>query len=129
MPRVAMDPRGWGSRYREGDHRRGGAWEGLAAAAWRVTALVVGLAVTGCGGTLYAVSSANASARLAEAKALHAERLAPYEYHYAEEHLRAAMEEAALADYGDAIDFADTAAEYASKAIKLAKRAQQEGSR
>ncbi len=122
-----MDPRDGGSRHRGGDRR--GARTQFAAAAAGAVAAVVSLGAMGCGGTLYAVSTANASARLAEAKALHAERLAPYEYHYAEEHLRAAMEEAALADYGDAIDFADTAAEYASKAIKLAKRAQQEGSR
>jgi hypothetical protein len=33
------------------------------------------------------------------------------------------MEEAAAADYGDAIDFADTAEEYAEKAINLSKQA------
>ena len=33
------------------------------------------------------------------------------------------MEEAAAADYGDAINFADTADEYAEKAITLSKQA------
>ena len=78
---------------------------------------------TGCGGTLYAVKANSASSRLETAQALGAEKYAPYEYFYAKEHLAKAMEEAAAADYGDAIDFADTAAEYADKAIVLAKQA------
>ncbi|MEJ7728927.1 MAG: DUF4398 domain-containing protein [Polyangiaceae bacterium] len=77
----------------------------------------------GCGGTLYAVSANSAQSRLEQARALGAEKYAPYEYWYAHEHLQKAMEEAAAADYGDAIDFADAAEVYAEKAIVLSKQA------
>lgn len=79
--------------------------------------------VTGCGGVLYSVSVFGAESKLEAAEALGAERYAPYEYWYAREHLQKAKEEAALADYGDAIDFADTAQEFAEKASTLAKQA------
>lgn len=79
--------------------------------------------VAGCGGVLYSVSVFSAESKLETAQALGAERYAPYEYWYAHEHLLKAKEEAATADYGDAIDFADTADEYAEKAATLSKQA------
>ena len=79
--------------------------------------------MTGCGGVIYAFKASGAASSLEEAQALGAERYAPYEYWYAHEHLWKAKEEAATADYGDAIDFADTAEDYADKAIKLSKSA------
>ena len=79
--------------------------------------------LTGCGGVLYTVSSFGAESKPETAEALGAERYAPYEYWYAHEHLLKAKEEAASADYGDAIDYADTAQEYADKAINLSKQA------
>lgn len=82
---------------------------------------------TGCGGSIYAVTSSSASSKLETAEALGAERYAPYEFWYAKEHLTKAMEEASTADYGDAIKFASTAEEYAEKAIVLS-RAAHEGS-
>lgn len=86
---------------------------------------VIGAAscLAGCGGVLYTASIFSAESRLEKAEALGAERYAPYEYWYAREHLLKAKEEAATADYGDAIDFADTASEYAEKAATLAKQA------
>ena len=78
---------------------------------------------TGCGGSLYAITANSASSKLETAEALGAERYAPYEYWYAKEHLWKAMEEASTADYGDALKFANTAEEYADKAIELAKQA------
>jgi hypothetical protein len=77
----------------------------------------------GCGGSIYAVTSSSASSKLETAKALGADRYAPYEFWYAREHLMKAMEEASTADYGDAINFASTAEEYAEKAIVLSKKA------
>ncbi|MBK8256242.1 MAG: DUF4398 domain-containing protein [Polyangiaceae bacterium] len=79
--------------------------------------------LTGCGGVLYTASIVSAESRLEKAEALGAERYAPYEYWYAREHLIKAKEEAATADYGDAIDFADTAGEFAEKAAELSKQA------
>lgn len=88
-----------------------------------VAGLLLASLTMGCGGVIYSVKASSASSKLETAEALGAERLAPYEYWYAHEHLWKAMEEAATADYGDAIDFADTAEEYAEKAIKLSKEA------
>jgi hypothetical protein len=78
---------------------------------------------TGCGGFFYALDASAAATKLETAKRMGAEQLAPYEYYYAREHLAKAMEEAASADYGDAIDFANTADKYAEKAITLSKSA------
>ncbi|MEM1029958.1 MAG: hypothetical protein AAF928_06945 [Myxococcota bacterium] len=78
---------------------------------------------TGCVGTVYAVKSLNAAASLEEAKVLGAPELAEYEYYYAREMLEKAKEEAASAAYGDAIEFADRAREYADKAVELSKGA------
>lgn len=91
-----------------------------------MTAAVAGLglaSLAGCGGFLYAIDASSAASKLETAQALGAEKYAPYEYHYAHEHLQKAMEEAASADYGDAIDFADEAEKYADKAIALSKQA------
>jgi hypothetical protein len=88
-----------------------------------LAALGAAIAMTGCGGTLYAISANSAASKVEQAKALDAEKLAPYEYYYAREHLTKAMSEAAEGDYGDAIDLADTAEEYADKAIKLSREA------
>jgi hypothetical protein len=78
---------------------------------------------SGCGGSIYAITASSASSKLETAEALGAERYAPYEYWTAKEHLVKAQEEAATADYGDAINFASTAEEFAEKAITLAKQA------
>jgi hypothetical protein len=88
--------------------------------------IVVGTAMLsmGCGGALYAIEVNSASSKVAQAKALDADKLAPYEYYYATEHLTKAMSEAAEGDYSDANDFAGVAEEYADKAIKLSKEAQ-----
>ena len=80
-------------------------------------------ATSGCGGAIYGLTANSASSKLETAQALGAEKYAPYEYWYAHEYLEKASEEAAAADYGDAIDFADTAEEYAEKAIQLSKQA------
>ncbi len=86
--------------------------------------LVAGLAACGCGNTVYAIQANSASNALAEARELGAEKLAPYEYYYAKEHMEKAQEEAAEADYSDAINIAEEAEEYANKAIRLSREAQ-----
>jgi hypothetical protein len=86
---------------------------------------LMGLAgsLMGCGGTLYAIQASSASGKIEEAKAMGAEKLAPYEYYLAEEHMKKASEEAATAEYGDAVDLADKAEKYAEKAISLSRQA------
>ncbi len=92
---------------------------------WLVMAAgaLLALASTGCVGTVYAFKAASASSKLEQAKVLGAEELAEYEYYFAYEHLEKASEEAAQAEYGDAIEFADLAGEYADKAIELSRGA------
>jgi hypothetical protein len=86
-------------------------------------AAVAAGAMLGCGNTLYVFRVNAASNKLEEAKELGAEKLAPYEYYFASEHLKKARTEAAEADYGDAIDFAEIAEEHAEKAIRLSREA------
>ena len=85
-----------------------------------VAALAMGS--MGCG-MVYGVKALSASSSLEEAKTLNADELAEYEYYYAEAMLEKASEEAAEANYGDAIEFADLASEYAEKAVELSKDA------
>src|SRR5882672_7989555 len=92
-----------------------------------VIAAVVLFAATvvlaGCGGALYTIQINGAASRVAQAKELGAEKLAPYEFYYASEHLNKATSEAAEGDYSDAAAFANVAEEYADQAIKLSKDA------
>jgi hypothetical protein len=78
---------------------------------------------SGCGGIVYAVQADSASAKLEQAKELGASERAPYEYCLAREHITKAQEEASQGDYGDAIDLAELAEQYADKAIRLAREA------
>jgi hypothetical protein len=81
------------------------------------------IVVTGCGGVYYAAEANGAAWRVEQARVLGAETLAPYEYYYAKEHLEQAQVEASEASYSDAAHFAETAEEYADKAIALAQAA------
>ena len=71
----------------------------------------------------YAVEMGSASSRVEEARVLGAETSAPYEYYYAREHLIQAEFEAAEASYSDAAHYAETAEEYAAKAVDVARAA------
>jgi hypothetical protein len=94
---------------------------------WRIVALVLAAlslgGATGCGGFFYALESGAATSKLEQAHTLQAEKHAPYEYFYAQEHLQKAAEEAAHAEYGHAIHFAETANTFAQKAITLSQDA------
>jgi hypothetical protein len=81
------------------------------------------LGLTGCGGFLYAINAGGAQSKLETAQQLGAEKYAPYEFYFAQEHLTKAMEEAAAAHYGDALDLVDDADKSAEKAITLSKQA------
>jgi hypothetical protein len=88
-----------------------------------VLATLLALASSGCVGTIYAVKANSAASKLEQAKTLGADQNAEYEYFYAKAYLTKAMEEAAQAEYGDAIDFANVAEDYADKAIALSREA------
>lgn len=83
--------------------------------------VMLGLAAQGCGGVYYAATVNAASSRLEHAKEVGAEQYAPYEYYFAKEHLRQAQVEASEASYSDAAAYAETAEEYADKAIELSQ--------
>ncbi|HJK99785.1 MAG TPA: DUF4398 domain-containing protein [Polyangiaceae bacterium LLY-WYZ-15_(1-7)] len=76
----------------------------------------------GCGPTIYTVHVLPASRVVEQAEEAGAAEHAPYEYHYAAEHLKKAREEAAEASYQDAIRHAGVAEEYGVKARDLARR-------
>ena len=98
-------------------------------AAAALFALLLATALTGCGGLYYAVNVNTASARVEEARAIGAEQYAPYEYYYAKTHLEQAQVEASEASYSDAANYAETAEEYAVKAIELSQAAHHTGGR
>lgn len=81
------------------------------------------LSSAGCGHAIYGVQASAASNKLEEAHELGAEKLAPYEYYYAREHLEKAEEEAAEASYSDAKNLAEESEDYAGKAILLSRDA------
>jgi hypothetical protein len=81
--------------------------------------MLLALSSSGCGSVYYAASVNAASARVEQARSVGAERHAPYEFYYAQEHLRQAQIEASEASYGDAVAFAETAEEFAQKAIDI----------
>jgi hypothetical protein len=75
----------------------------------------------GCGNAIYAARITQASEELARAEQLGAASRAPYEYYFALEHLRKARSEATEADFGDAIELARIAYDYASRAVQVAQ--------
>jgi hypothetical protein len=91
--------------------------------AWCCVTIALSLGNLGCAGVVYAYKANQATSQLESAKTMRAEELAEYEYYFAKAHLLKAQEEAAEASYGDAIELANIAAEYAQKAIDLASAA------
>jgi hypothetical protein len=71
-------------------------------------ALILG----GCGGALYAMRAGKVSSELELAERAGAAESAPYEFFYADEHLRKSRSEAAESDFGDALSLLATAEEY-----------------
>jgi len=96
----------------------------------RAALLGVGLlaGLPGCGGLYYAATVTAASNRVEQARTLGAETLAPYEYYYAREHLEQAQFEAAEASYSDAAHYAETAEDYAIKAVEISRIARRNAS-
>jgi Domain of unknown function (DUF4398) len=85
--------------------------------------LVLATGLSACGPVYYAATVNGAASKLEEARVLGADTLAPYEYYYAKEHLEQAQFEATEASYSDAAHYAETAEEYAEKAVQLAQAA------
>jgi hypothetical protein len=81
------------------------------------------LACAGCGSAFYSWQAGDAQQRLAEAREVGAEELAPYEYYSAVAHLEKAESEAADADFGDALKLAEQSEEFSNRAIALSRAA------
>lgn len=99
----------------------------------RSNSLVVVVLVAGaisflvaCGPSLYTFNIIPASQAVEQARQANAAEHAPYEYFYAQENLDKAREEAAEANYQDAIRFAERANEFGTKARDMARRRMRE---
>lgn len=79
-----------------------------------------------CGPSLYTFNIIPASQAVEQAREANAAEHAPYEYFYAQSYLDKAREEAAEANYQDAIRFAERANEYGTKARDMARRRMRE---
>jgi hypothetical protein len=85
---------------------------------------LLGGLVSGCGNAIYAYQASSATSKLEEARQLRADERATYDFTMAAEHLSKSREEAADADYSDAIRFAETAERHAAQAVALSREAQ-----
>lgn len=93
----------------------------------RLSFSVALFACLGCSSTLYSWQAGAAQQRLAEARELGAEELAPYEYYSARAYLEKAETEAAEADYGDAQELASASEDYSRRAIEVSRAARRGG--
>ena len=89
---------------------------------WALPAVLSLWSMAACGGVSYSLRIVQASDALARAEQLGAAVRAPYEYHYALEHLRKAREQASRSEYGMAERLADIANTHANRAVQLAQR-------
>ncbi|MBK6529456.1 MAG: DUF4398 domain-containing protein [Deltaproteobacteria bacterium] len=78
-------------------------------------------AASGCGPVLYMVNLSGAQHAVEEARQAGGPQRAPYEYHFALEHLRKAQEFAGTAEYQDAVDMASVAEDYGNRAREIAR--------
>ncbi len=85
--------------------------------------------LAGCGPTLYTMHIGAARQAVHQADEAGAREHAPYEYFYADAHLKKALEEAGEASYQDAAENARIAEEYGVKARDLARRRMREAGR
>ena len=97
--------------------------------AWLVLLATAIVTLVACGPTLFTFNSIPASQAVEQARQANASEHAPYEYFYARAYLDKANEEAAEANYQDAIRFAEKAAEFGTKARDLSRRRMREQGR
>jgi hypothetical protein len=86
-----------------------------------VGCLSFAVAVSGCGPVLYMVNLSGAQHAVEEARQAGGAQRAPYEYHFALEHLHKAQEFAGTAEYQDALDMASVAEDYGNRARDIAR--------
>lgn len=91
--------------------------------------ILVGCAGLSCGPVQYSYHVLKATGSMARAEETGAEELAPYEFHYADEHLKQARREVGHSDFQAAVKCAKVAREYANKAVDISKRRRREQGR
>ncbi|NLE47900.1 MAG: DUF4398 domain-containing protein [Sandaracinaceae bacterium] len=91
--------------------------------------LLAGLLFSGCGPTIYTSNVLSASRSVEAARHVGAATHAPYEFYFAEEHLKKAREEASESNYEAAIEYAKVAKEYSEKARERARAQMRESGR
>ncbi len=91
-----------------------------------LVAAAVTVGASGCGAIGYSAAILDAHEAVAEAREADAHIHAPFEYHYAREHIHKAREEAGYGDYQIAMELARDAAEYGTKARDLSRRRRRE---
>lgn len=97
---------------------------------WMMSVLcLTALVASGCGPVLYTINVAPASSSVEQARLAEAPTRAPYEYYLAQAYLDKAREEAAEANYQDAMHFAELAEDNATRAIDLSRRNMRETGR
>lgn len=82
-----------------------------------------------CGPVHYSVHILRASAALAQAEESDAAELAPYEFYYADEHLKQARREVGHSDFQAAAKCGRIAHEYGTKAVEISNRRRREEGR
>ena len=87
------------------------------------------LLVSGCGPVWYTINVNGAAQAVEEARQAGAPQFAPYEYHFALEHLNKAREFANEAEYQNAANMASEAEEYGNRALDIARRRHHESGR
>lgn len=79
------------------------------------------MSTEGCGGIAYTARANSVAGRVEAAREVQAEQYAPYYYYSATERVKKAQEEAARADYDDALDLLDEAEADADQAVQQAE--------
>jgi hypothetical protein len=88
--------------------------------------VTAGAGLAACGPSVYTFNVLPASSVVEQAAQANASELAPYEYFAARAYLDKASEEAAEANYQDAIRYAERANELGTKALDLSRRRMRE---
>ncbi len=93
----------------------------------RLGALVLLLAVTGCGPVQSTAYLLDAEVQIEAARTAGADKLAPYEWTSANLYIHKAREEVAFSDYETGVEFAQKASRYANEARQKAMAAANKG--
>ena len=84
--------------------------------------LALAALASGCGPVLYTASVHSAERKLKQARDENARWYAPYEYYFAEAHLRQAQHDAAAAAYEDALQYAKICEDFSTRALEITRR-------